>query len=163
MLAHVVQDRRLQSTETEIQWIAARLRRSKLYRRRRSIRGRRQPIQNRSSRITQSQQLRDLVVRFPRGVIARLSNFAILQQPTRVRLAAISWLHFVQNCVPSRNDQADRRQFQTTPRLERLQENRVYMPRQMVHRHERLSERRRQSFSVRYADKQRAHKARPLR
>ena len=159
----MIQHRGLQPAEAEIQRIPFHLRRAKLHRRRRAIRSRCQRVQNGPAGIAQAQQFRYFVVRFARRIVPRLSHLPVTQRHTRILYTGILRFHFIQNGVSPRNDQADGRQICRAPRFVRLQKNRMNVPFQVIHRHQRLPQRLRQRFSIRNSHQQRAHQPRSLR
>src|SRR5256885_1233865 len=65
--------------------------------------------------------------------------------------------------MPTRNNQADGRQFWLAPTSVCLQKNRVDMPFQVIHRNKRLLQRRSESLSIRDANQQGTNKSRSMR
>src|SRR5215831_11232404 len=73
-----------QAAKAEIQWIAARFRGAKFHGCVRPVRGRGEPVEDRAARVAQREQLCDFVVGFACGIIARLSQLAVMKERTGV-------------------------------------------------------------------------------
>ena len=106
-------------------------------------------IDDRSARIAEPEQLRHLVVRLARRIVARAADEVIFA------LAR----HEIEAGVTAGDDEHDRRQRQRAV----VQEERFDVPREMMHGHERQAERQRDRLGRGDADEQRPDEAGPLR
>ena len=159
----MIQHCRLEPAEAEIERVPLHFRDAKFHWRRRAARRSSQPVENRSAGIAQPKKLRHFVVRFTGGIVARLPQLSIIQLRAGLLRVRTFRFHFVKDRVPAGNNQAHCRQSRRAPGFMRLQENRVHVPFEMIHRNEWLTQRLRQRFSVRNSHQQCAHEARALR
>lgn len=165
MFPDVVQHGGLQAAEAEIIGIPADFDVPEMHRRGSVLPNCRQSVEDRAARIAQPQQFCHLVIRFTGRVIARLTQFAIRESSggavSRNLLRGLQ-LHFIQNRVPARDDQAHGRHRRRLPRFVRFEENRVHVPFEVIHRHKRLAERRCQRLAIRDSHEQRPDQPRAL-
>ncbi len=106
-------------------------------------------VDNRPARVSESQQLGDLVVRLPCRIIPRSPDAFV----------AAGFPHHVQARVASRNDERHERQGDVAV----LKEQRFDVPGEVVHRHERSIERKRERLGEGDADEQRTDETGALR
>src|SRR5713101_1920876 len=122
-----------------------------------------QLVDHRTARVTEREQSRDLVIGFAGRVVTSAAEAAV-QESARGQVAIFtSGLDLIKQRVSPGNDQTDRRQFRCDSRDVRLQEYRVDMPFEMIHRDEWLTEFEGKDLAVRDADQQRADQSGPLR
>jgi hypothetical protein len=106
-------------------------------------------VDDRPARVSEAEQLGDLVVRLAGGVVSRAAQ----------QLVAAAAGHEIQAGVAARDDQHDGRQRQ----LAILEEQRFDVTGQMMHGHQRHPFRRRQRLRKRQSHEQRPHQSRSLR
>ena len=111
---------------------------------------RRQRVDDRTARIAESQQFRDLIERLAGRVVARLAEQAIGK----------AFAHFEQVRMPAADYQRQRRVHH---RVARFEYHGVYVSFNMIDRDERDPAREADRFRVRDADQQRSNKPRTLR
>ena len=108
-----------------------------------------QLVDDGATRIAQTQQLGDLVVRLSGGIVAGPAKQVI---PSRLG-------HLEQAGVAAGDDQHDRRQRERSV----IEEQRLDMSGQVMYRHERDAQRQHHRLGERHADQERADEPRPLR
>src|SRR5262249_5955791 len=134
--ADVVQNGSLQSTEAEVEGVAARFGRAELDRGWRVACDGCQSVENRTAGITQAEEFGDFVVRLACGVVACLADLAVQEFTALVIGEDGLLLHFVKHGVSAGDDEANGGENGDAICLGRFEENRVDMPGQMVHGYE---------------------------
>jgi hypothetical protein len=114
---------------------------------------------NPSTGIADGEQLRDFVKRFTGGIVARGAEAAVYESLRLMVSVRGARQHVIEQCVPAGHDQADSRQSRSVPGMVRLEEDRVDVAFEVVHRNQRLAEFEREHLSVGHSHEERPDQA----
>src|SRR5256885_7538290 len=152
MFAQVIQNRRFQAAETEVERIPFHPDGAKFNRRGCGTRGCGEAIEDWAAWIAKAEKFGDLVVGFAGSVVACLAELAIAELGGGFGASSLLRADFVENGVATGDDEADRGKFGYEVRLVGFQKNGVYVAFEMVDGNERLAQRLGQGFGIGDAD-----------